>query len=148
VPHDVPLGSKLVETAYDRPSEAEDTLGDFTAADFSAPADDSAAGASAPALAPASKSSKAPELPAAVTVSVDEGGDITVPDFMGQTMRDVTDQCLRLGLNPALVGTSLAIGQTPAAGAKLQRGGKVTVEFATRAPNTTKAAGKSAELKK
>jgi cell division protein FtsI (penicillin-binding protein 3) len=148
VPHDVPLGSKLVETAYDRPSEAEETLGDFTAADFSAPADDSAAGASAPALAPASKSSKAPELPAAVTVSVDEGGDITVPDFMGQTMRDVTDQCLRLGLNPALVGTSLAIGQTPAAGAKLKRGGKVTVEFATRAPNTTKAAGKSAELKK
>ena len=71
------------------------------------------------------------ELPSAVTVSVDEGGDITVPDFSGKTMRDVTDQCLRLGLNPVLVGSSLATSQTPAAGAKLKHGAKVTVEFGT-----------------
>jgi len=153
VPHDVPLGPKLVETAYDRRTEAEETLGDFTAADFSAPADDpapSGSATSAVAVAAAAKSSKAPELPAAVTVSVDEGGDITVPDFMGETMRDVTDQCLRLGLNPVLVGTSLATGQTPAAGAKLKRGAKVTVEFGTPAAKTTKSAGKSsgAGLKK
>ena len=69
------------------------------------------------------------ELPPTVTVSVDEGGDITVPDFGGKTMRDVSEQCLRLGLNPVLVGTSLATGQTPAAGAKVKHGAKVTVEF-------------------
>jgi len=40
---------------------------------------------------------------------------------------------LRLGLNPVLVGTSVANGQTPAAGTKLPRGAKVTVEFGDRA---------------
>jgi len=32
-----------------------------------------------------------------VTVAVDEGGDIPVPDFSGKTMREVTETCLRLG---------------------------------------------------
>ena len=44
--------------------------------------------------------------------SVDEGGDIAVPDFHGKTMRDVTEMCLRLGLEPVLVGSSLATNST------------------------------------
>ena len=36
---------------------------------------------------------------------------------------------MRLGLDPVLIGTNVAIQQTPAAGAKVRRGTKVTVEF-------------------
>ncbi|PYU86290.1 MAG: hypothetical protein DMG51_06180, partial [Acidobacteria bacterium] len=67
------------------------------------------------------------------TVAVDEGGDIQVPDFSGKTMRDVTETCLRLGLDPVLVGSSLATNQTPAAGARVRRGAKITVQFGTPA---------------
>jgi hypothetical protein len=41
----------------------------------------------------------------------------------------VSEGCLRLGLNPVLVGTSVAVQQSPAAGAKVRRGTKVTVDF-------------------
>jgi hypothetical protein len=44
-------------------------------------------------------------------------------------MRELTKRCMRLGLNPVLVGTSVAVQQTPAAGAKVRRGTKVTVDF-------------------
>jgi stage V sporulation protein D (sporulation-specific penicillin-binding protein) len=64
-----------------------------------------------------------------VTVAVDEGGDIAVPDFTGKTMREVSEACLRLGLNPVLVGSRLASQQSPAAGSKVRRGSKVTVQF-------------------
>ncbi len=64
-----------------------------------------------------------------MTVAVDEGGDIPVPDFTGKTMREVSEACLRLGLNPVLVGTRLASLQSPAAGSKVRRGSKVTVQF-------------------
>jgi len=60
-------------------------------------------------------SAKSPELKLPeVTVAVDEGGDIPVPDFAGKTMREVTEACLRLGLNPILVGSRLASQQSPA----------------------------------
>ncbi|MGB9435680.1 MAG: PASTA domain-containing protein [Candidatus Acidiferrum sp.] len=64
-----------------------------------------------------------------VVLAADEGGDIVVPDFSGKTMREVTEGCVRLGLDPVLIGTNVAIQQTPAAGAKVRRGTKVTVEF-------------------
>jgi len=38
---------------------------------------------------------------------------------------------MRLGLKPVLVGSSLALQQSPAAGSKVRRGAKVTVEFGT-----------------
>jgi beta-lactam-binding protein with PASTA domain len=40
---------------------------------------------------------------------------------------------LRLGLDPVLVGSNLATDQTPAAGASVRRGAKVTVQFGTPA---------------
>jgi len=71
-------------------------------------------------------------------VAVDEGGDIPVPDFSGKTMREVTETCLRLGLEPVLVGSRLATNQAPAAGAKVRRGAKITVQFGTPAPKIEK----------
>jgi cell division protein FtsI (penicillin-binding protein 3) len=64
-----------------------------------------------------------------VTVAVDEGGDISVPDFTGKTMREVTEACLRLGLDPVLVGSGVASQQVPAAGTKVRRGTKMTAQF-------------------
>jgi len=146
VPRDVPVNARLVQAAY-QPSEAG-SLGDFTAADFSEEPEDvtvgaadattatvtaSAAGATRGAAGGAvmtAKIGRVPEVPPPPgPVSVDESGEIVVPNFLGKTMRDVADECLRLGLNPVLVGTSVANGQTPAAGTKLPRGAKVTVEF-------------------
>jgi beta-lactam-binding protein with PASTA domain len=66
-----------------------------------------------------------------LTVAVDQGGDIEVPDFSGKTMRDVTDIVLRLGLDPVLVGSNLATEQSPAPGAKVRHGARITVQFGT-----------------
>jgi len=150
VPQDVPVSPKLLQAAYKQQVDAEGAdLGDFSVADFSAQPEDTAdLGVPAAATPAGAKIPKAQELPPAVTLSVDEGGDITVPDFMGKTMRDVTDQCLRLGLNPVLVGTSLATSQTPAAGAKLKHGAKVTIEFGMPEPSTNKLQGKPPATKK
>jgi cell division protein FtsI (penicillin-binding protein 3) len=153
VPQDVPLSPKLVQAGFpQQPDPVSEALGDYTPADFSAAADQEAipatrVGSAVPAAA-ASKGAQAAERSPAVTVSVDEAGDVTVPDFSGNTMREVTDRCLRLGLNPMLVGTNLAMGQTPAAGAKLKNGARVTVEFGTPEPKATKAPGKLPETRK
>jgi cell division protein FtsI (penicillin-binding protein 3) len=145
VPRDVPVNPKLVQAAYQQQDAADDaSLEDFTAADFSALPEEPSSTTGATASTSAAKNGKVAESPAAVMVSVDEGGDITVPDFSGKTMRDVSEQCLRLGLNPVLVGTSLATGQMPAAGAKVKHGAKVRVEFGVPQP----VAAKSARVKK
>jgi len=70
------------------------------------------------------KSKHAEAAKPSVTVALDEGGDIAVPDFHGKTMRDVTEICLSLGLEPVLVGSGLAVDESPVDGAKVRRGGK------------------------
>jgi len=133
VPRDVPMGPRLVQSAYKKRESADSSaLEDFAPTDFSAQPDQPPA----ESAATNSKSGKGPAPP--VTVAVDEGGDIQVPDFSGKTMRDVTEICLRLGLDPVLVGSSLAMNQVPAAGAKVRRGAKITVQFGTPAPKIAK----------
>jgi cell division protein FtsI (penicillin-binding protein 3) len=128
VPRDVPLSPQLIQAAYKQESQNDSaSLEDFTPVDFSAQSEPQEEATASEALKePAQKISQ-------VTMAVDEGGDIPVPDFTGQTMRDVTETCLRLGLNPVLVGSSLASQQTPAAGAKVHRGAKITVQFGVAA---------------
>jgi hypothetical protein len=58
------------------------------------------------------------------------------------TMRDVTEVCLRLGLDPVLVGSGLATNQAPRAEARVRRSAKVIVQFSTRS------AAKEAKLAK
>lgn len=133
VPRDVPLNPQLLLASYKKPSDGDaQALEDFTPVDFSAPPDQLLA---APAGQNPNVSTPAP-VP--VTVEVDEGGAIPVPDFSGRTMRDVTEMCLHSGLDPVLVGSGLATNQTPAAGVKLRRGAKVTVQFGTSQPSGTK----------
>ncbi len=133
-PRDVPVNPKLLHASYKMQSGADGAaLEDFTPADFSAQPDESPAEADSE-IKTNSMQTRAP----VVTVAVDEGGDIAVPDFAGRTMRDVSEMCLRLGLDPVLVGSNLAISQTPAANAKVRRGAKVTVQFGTPASNSGK----------
>jgi beta-lactam-binding protein with PASTA domain len=73
-------------------------------------------------------------------MGVDEGGDIIVPDFAGKTMREVTEMCLQLGLDPVLVGSNLATDQTPGEGATVKRGAKITVQFGTPPPKPANSA--------
>ena len=135
---DAPINAKLLQASY-RKAQADDGAGleDFTPTDFSAQPDAPPAAVMEKRAAPEVRAAMEPQAPV-VTVAVDEGGDIAVPDFAGKTMREVTEICLRLGLDPVLVGNNLALSQMPAAGAKVRRGAKVTVQFGTPAPNSAK----------
>jgi cell division protein FtsI (penicillin-binding protein 3) len=133
VPRDVPLAPRLMQAAYKNRDVADSaTLEDFTPTDFSSLPDQPPAVISAPN--PKEYKNEAPS----VTVAVDEGGEIEVPDFSGKTMREVTEACIRLGLEPVLVGTSLATNQAPEAGARVRRGAKITVQFGTTATKIAK----------
>ncbi len=126
VPRDVPVGPRLIQAAYrNRDVSDSSVLEDFTPADFSEQSDQP------PAKSAATNSREGNSPAPAVTVAVDEGGDIQVPDFSGKTMREVTETCLRLGLEPVLIGSRLATNQAPAAGTKVRRGAKITVQFGT-----------------
>ena len=63
------------------------------------------------------------------TVAFSPQGAVAVPNLAGQTVRGVTEACLRLGLVPSLVGNGVALEQFPEAGAQVLRGGRITVRF-------------------
>jgi cell division protein FtsI/penicillin-binding protein 2 len=124
VPRDVPLEPQLIQVAYKHRNASNlAALSDFTPTDFTAQPD------LPPAESSGTNAKSAKNQVLAVTVAVDEGGDISIPDFSGMTMREVTEACLKLGLDPFLVGSGLATNQVPAAGTKLRRGAKLTVQF-------------------
>lgn len=135
VPRDAPVNPKLIQTAYmQRQRFDPSALEDFAAVDFSGQPD--APAAESQAIASNSKAATADASP--VTVAVDEGGNIELPDFSGKTMREVTDLCLRLRLEPVLVGSGLAVEQSLAPGAKVKQGAKITVRFGTPDRKKTK----------
>jgi len=137
VPRDVPLNPRLIQAAYNRQMAGEAaTLEDFSPTDFSGQPD---APPAASNQAEPEPKSHAPE----VTMAADEGGDIAVPDFSGKTMREVTEMCLHLGLEPLLVGTNLAVEQRPEAGTVVRRGAKVTVQFGMPPAKPAKAHARS-----
>jgi hypothetical protein len=86
--------------------------------------------AGAAAIAPSAQAQLAPQA-AGSTTTVEFGGDagIAVPSFTGTTVRSVTEACVKLGLTPILIGNGVAVQQTPEAGARIARGGQVTVRF-------------------
>ncbi len=67
------------------------------------------------------------------TVALAEGARITVPKLKGKTVREVTEECFRLGLSPVLIGTGVALEQSPNAGQPTRPGGRVTVRFGNAA---------------
>jgi len=154
VPRDVPVNARLMQAAYQKHESVEETsTEDFSTIDFPAqpgegPASDTelpvVAPVSASAHGPSSSPAHAPTNPPEVAMPTDEGGDVEIPDFSGKTMREVTETCLRLRLDPVLIGSSLATQQTPPAGSQVKAGAKVTVEFGALAYKTVKAPHKGA----
>jgi cell division protein FtsI (penicillin-binding protein 3) len=137
VPRDVPLNPKLIQTAYMKHArEDESALEDFSAVDFSGQPDPSPAASQSAKTEGREQTARKNQ---AWTVAMDQGGDIELPDFSGKTMRVVTDIALRLGLEPVLVGSNLATNQSPAAGAKVRRGARITVQFGTPLEKKSKA---------
>jgi cell division protein FtsI (penicillin-binding protein 3) len=133
VPRDVPLNPRLVQASYRRQDLTEGAaLEDFAPTDFFEQPDE------LPRESNQMRPTESRERPSEVMMAVDEGGDVTVPDFGGKPMREVTEMCLRLGLDPVLVGSNLAVEQTPAAGTMVRRGAKVTVQFGTPATKAAK----------
>ncbi|HEV2388493.1 MAG TPA: penicillin-binding protein [Candidatus Acidoferrales bacterium] len=59
-------------------------------------------------------------------------GMFAMPSLAGKTVRAATEECLRLGLDPVLEGSGVAVGQQPAAGAFVRPGTRVVVSFALR----------------
>jgi cell division protein FtsI (penicillin-binding protein 3) len=138
VPRDVPLNPKLIQAAYKRSQGDDRSLEDFTPVDFAAQPDQ--------APAQQAESREEAEKPS-VTVALDEGGDIAVPDFHAKTMREVTEMCLRLGLEPVLVGSGLALDEAPLGGSRVRRGAKITVRFAAPAEMTVKGAKSGGKIR-
>ena len=133
VPRDVPLNPRLIQAAYKRQSVTEAAaLEDLAPVDFDGQPDEPSLASNL--VAPEQPATHAPEM----TMSVDQGAAVSVPDFSGKTMREVTEMCLHLGLEPVLVGSNLATQQTPDAGVTVRRGSRVTVQFGTPAPKPVK----------
>ncbi|MGC2829668.1 MAG: penicillin-binding transpeptidase domain-containing protein [Candidatus Acidiferrum sp.] len=127
VPRDVPLNPRLMQAAYQKQAKEEgNSLEDLSSVDFSGQSDPTPAPSQTTKVERRRDGTKPP-----LTVAVDQGGEVELPDFSGKTMREVTDMSLRLGLDPVLVGSNLAIDQSPAAGARVRRGAKITVRFGT-----------------
>jgi cell division protein FtsI (penicillin-binding protein 3) len=117
-PHDVPAPSD-VETAKNqnaapRADSRRDAATDLAEARFQAAA---------------AKTKQSGRAPATVAFGDPNALAVVVPSLAGQSVRGVTEQCLRLGLVPSLIGSGVAVEQFPAAGAQVMRGSQVTVRF-------------------
>jgi cell division protein FtsI (penicillin-binding protein 3) len=132
VPHDIAVPSRVLQTNL-QPRGDQD-LSDVT--DFNPVQVDAGAAATGDVSA-------VPEQArgmAAPTVELVEGESITVPQLVGRTVREVTQQCMKLGLSPVLVGTGVAVEQSPEPAATVRRGGRITVRFARDASVVSAAA--------
>ena len=125
VPHDL-FGSPALERAsnHQKPRQPPADVSDFDPVQAEAGVAEEAATRPSPRRA-------APA--AAPTVALPDGEGITVPQLKGKTVRGATEECLSLGLNPVLVGTGVAVEQSPEAGVQVRRGSRVTVRFARSA---------------
>jgi cell division protein FtsI/penicillin-binding protein 2 len=125
VPRDVPVAAQTLRASrVPAAQEKDDNLTD--ASDFDPVQSPMPAAAEEPSpVAPNSPMAIAPP-----TVEIAEGEGIPAPALLGKTVRDATEECLKLGLTPVLVGTGIATEQTPAPGVTIRRGNRITVQFA------------------
>lgn len=61
-----------------------------------------------------------------------ELGGIAVPDFHGKSLRQVTEECLKLGLKLTSMGSGTAVDQLPLAGTSVRAGSHVQVRLGAR----------------
>src|SRR6266436_5320418 len=136
VPHDIALPSSIIQAS--RQHRDDQDLSDMP--DFNPVQLDPGAAVtdSAPLASQEAGHSAAP------TVELAEGEGIPVPQLQGKTVREVTEKCMKLGLSPVLVGTGVAVEQSPEPGAMTRRGSRITVRFARDASVVSAAARRGA----
>jgi cell division protein FtsI (penicillin-binding protein 3) len=129
VPLDIPVTGDTTRAsrgrnAGERADEKDDALSDVSDFDPMQSSEGSGVDDPAPTTAASAAASTAP------TVELAEGEGVPVPQLLGKTVRDVTQECLRIGVTPVLVGTGIATEQSPEPGVMIRRGSHVTVQFA------------------
>ncbi len=122
VPHDVPISSAQQMAAL-RGKQPRPDVSDFDPAQVESASTPSALPVFPPENAAPGSWAVAP------TVALPAGEGVAVPQLAGMTVRSVTEQCMRLGLNPVLIGTGVAVEQNPGAGKSVRPGSRVTVRF-------------------
>jgi cell division protein FtsI (penicillin-binding protein 3) len=85
-------------------------------------------------LSPAGKGTSAVQTQSssddgASAVTLGSGAPVTMPGFIGKSMRDVVVTAANLGLNVRVYGSGVAAAQAPAAGTKVPAGTTVVVRF-------------------
>jgi cell division protein FtsI (penicillin-binding protein 3) len=121
VPHDIPVSQQTLRAGRRLTGSEAADVSDFDSSqvvsDFNAPAESEPAPAATPVSVPAP------------TVELAADGGISVPDLAGKTVRQVTEICIQLGINPVLVGAGTVQAQSPQAGAMVRRGASVIFQF-------------------
>jgi len=125
VPQDEAISPKALRASHGAAAEtAPSDIADFDPVQIESPDTQEVNAEPAPAAPPAASASVSPP-----TVELAEGDGVQLPSLAGKTVRQVTEICQKLGVNPVLVGNGIAQQQQPDAGAMTRRGGSVTVWF-------------------
>ncbi len=125
VPQDEAISPKTLRVSRGAAAEAAPSdIADFDPVQVESPDVQEANAEPVPPAPPAVSASVSPP-----TVELAEGDGVQLPSLVGKTVRQVTEICQKLGLNPVLVGTGIAQQQQPDAGAVTRHGGSVTVWF-------------------
>ncbi|MFZ0820394.1 MAG: penicillin-binding transpeptidase domain-containing protein [Candidatus Acidiferrales bacterium] len=127
VPQDAPVNLRLQRASLHNNAEGSDA----DVSDFDPTQMDSA---TAPADTVAPPPQRSPVDTPAPTIAMVDGEAVALPSLAGKTVREVSEQCARLGIAPVLVGTGVALDQDPKAGTTVRRGSRVTVQFGRPAP--------------
>src|SRR6185369_2068468 len=138
VPRDIPFEAETLRAGHAQAAQPKDeSLNDVS--DFDpVQASESPAIDEADSSVPVSKPTAAPQ-----TVELADGDGIPAPQLLGKTVREVTQECMKMGLNPVLVGNGLATEQSPEPGAIIRRGSRITVQFARASLLAAAAHGKT-----
>jgi cell division protein FtsI (penicillin-binding protein 3) len=123
VPRDIPVSRATLRAA--RRSQVSDTadVSDFDPAQLSSGTFSDSAQAEPISAAVLPVSATAP------TVELAEGAGISVPDLTGKTVRQVTEICVQLGVNPVLVGAGTVQEQSPSPDTPVRRGTSIIFRF-------------------
>ncbi len=125
VPRDVPVAAETLRASRAQAAhQGDENLTDVSDFDPVQTPTGAAVDNLAPAVSLAAGASTGP------TVELAEGEGVPAPQLLGKTVRDVTQECLKMGLTPVLVGTGVATEQSPGPGAAIRRGSRITVQFA------------------
>jgi cell division protein FtsI (penicillin-binding protein 3) len=123
VPRDIPVSPATLRAARRSQAKEAADVSDFDRRQFTAGGFSDSAPNESVSAAPLPVSASAP------TVELAAGSGISVPDLTGKTVRQVTEICVQLGVNPVLVGTGTVQEQSPQPGAIIRRGASVIFQF-------------------